>query len=35
MWLWVSRPLPENVVELDYRRSMYLRRFEIEHTYKF
>ena len=35
MWLWASQPVPENAAQVDHWWSMYLRRFDIEHTFRF
>ncbi|MBB2993855.1 NF041680 family putative transposase [Paeniglutamicibacter cryotolerans] len=35
MWLWASKPVPGDVREVDHWWSMYLRRFDIEHTFRF
>ena len=35
LWLWVSKPVPEDGREMDHWWSMYLRRFDIEHTFRF
>lgn len=35
MWSWVSNPIPENVSEVAHWWSMYLRRFDPEHTFRF
>ncbi|GAA1874630.1 hypothetical protein GCM10009715_21780 [Paeniglutamicibacter psychrophenolicus] len=35
MWLWASTPVPENEAQADHWWSMYLRRFDLEHTFRF
>lgn len=35
LWLWASKPIPDNVQEVDHWWSMYLRRFDLEHTFRF
>lgn len=35
MWLWASKPIPDTAREVDHWWSMYLRRFDIEHTFRF
>lgn len=35
LWLWVSKPVPDDGQEMDHWWSMYLRRFDIEHTFRF
>lgn len=35
LWLWVSKPLPDGAVEVDHWWSLFLRRFDIEHTFRF
>lgn len=35
MWLWASQPLSEDGWEVDHWWSMYLRRFDLEHTFRF
>lgn len=35
LWLWASKPLPENAAEVDHWWSLFLRRFDIEHTFRF
>lgn len=35
LWLWVSKPDPTDGREMDHWWSMYLRRFDIEHTFRF
>ncbi|MFT4230894.1 MAG: NF041680 family putative transposase [Microbacterium sp.] len=35
VWLWASKPAPDNGAELDHWWSMYLRRFDLEHTFRF
>jgi hypothetical protein len=35
MWLWASKPVPENAAQIDHWWSMYLRRFDVEHTFRF
>ncbi|MCW4466905.1 hypothetical protein OK351_15570 [Glutamicibacter sp. MNS18] len=35
MWLWASTPVAQNVAEMDHWWSMYLRRFDLEHTFRF
>lgn len=35
LWLWVSKPLPEDAAEVDHWWSLFLRRFDIEHTFRF
>lgn len=35
LWLWVSKPVPEGGREMDHWWSMYLRRFDLEHTFRF
>lgn len=34
MWLWISKPVPEDLDEVDHWWSMYLRRFDLEHTFR-
>lgn len=35
VWLWVSEPIPSGEAEIDHWWSMYLRRFDLEHTFRF
>lgn len=35
VWLWVSKPIPDHGAEVDHWWSMYLRRFDLEHTFRF
>lgn len=35
VWLWVLKPVPENASEVDHWWLMYLRRFDLEHTFRF
>ena len=35
LWLWVSQPVPGDGTEMDHGWSMYLRRFDLEHTFRF
>lgn len=35
LWLWVSKPVPDSEAELDHWWAMFLRRFDIEHTFRF
>lgn len=35
LWLWVSKPLPGDGAEVDHWWSLFLRRFDIEHTFRF
>ncbi|MGB4778365.1 hypothetical protein [Microbacterium sp.] len=35
VWLWASKPAPDHDAELDHWWSMYLRRFDLEHTFRF
>lgn len=35
MWLWVSKSVPEDAAEVDHWWSMYLRHFDLEHTFRF
>lgn len=35
VWLWVSKPSPGGGAEVDHWWSMYLRRFDLEHTFRF
>lgn len=35
LWLWSSKPIPENQEQADHWWSMYLRRFDLEHTFRF
>ena len=35
VWLWVSRPVPASGTEVDHWWSMFLRRFDLEHTFRF
>ncbi|GGG67640.1 hypothetical protein GCM10011374_34940 [Kocuria dechangensis] len=34
VWLWVSKPVPGNGAEVDHWWSMFLRRFDLEHTFE-
>lgn len=34
LWLWVSKPIPDDGREMDHWWSMYLRRFDLEHTFR-
>ena len=35
VWLWVSKPVPDGGREVDHWWSMFLRRFDLEHTFRF
>lgn len=35
VWLWVSKPIPDHGAEVDHWWWMYLRRFDLEHTFRF
>ncbi|WP_427019166.1 NF041680 family putative transposase (plasmid) [Pseudarthrobacter sp. P1] len=35
LWLWASKPVPDDGQEMDHWWSMYLRRFDLEHTFRF
>lgn len=35
VWLWASKPLPGDAAQVDHWWSMYLRRFDLEHTFRF
>lgn len=35
LWLWASKPVPEDVDAVDRWWSAYLRRFDLEHTFRF
>ena len=35
VWLWASQPLPDTAADVDHWWSMYCRRFDIEHTFRF
>ena len=35
LWLWASKPMPANAGEMDHWWSMCLRRFDLEHTFRF
>lgn len=35
LWLWVSKPVPDGAGEVDHWWSLFLRRFDIEHTFRF
>ncbi|WP_427016775.1 NF041680 family putative transposase [Pseudarthrobacter sp. P1] len=35
VWLWVSKPVPDSGTELDHWWSMVIRRFDLEHTFRF
>lgn len=35
VWLWVSKPVPGSVTEVDHWWSMFMRRFDLEHTFRF
>lgn len=35
VWLWVSKPVPDNGAEVDHWWSMFIRRFDTEHTFRF
>ncbi|MFT4052514.1 MAG: NF041680 family putative transposase [Microbacterium sp.] len=35
VWLWASKPTPDDRAEIDHWWSMYLRRFDLEHTFRF
>lgn len=35
VWLWVSKTVPDSTAELDHWWSMFLRRFDLEHTFPF
>lgn len=35
LWLWVSEPVPNHGPEIDHWWSMFLRRFDLKHTFRF
>lgn len=35
VWLWVSKPVPDHEAEVDHWWSMFIRRFDLEHTFRF
>lgn len=35
VWLWASEPVPADAAEVDHWWSLYLRRFDLEHTFRF
>lgn len=35
VWLWSSKPVPDTVAEIDHWWAMFLRRFDLEHTFRF
>lgn len=35
LWLWSSKPVPDNMAEIDHWWSMFIRRFDLEHTFRF
>lgn len=35
VWLWVSKPVPDSGAEVDHWWSMFIRRFDLEHTFRF
>lgn len=35
VWLWTSKPIPDNGAEVDHWWSMFIRRFDLEHTFRF
>lgn len=35
VWLWASKPVPDSGTEVDHWWSMFLRRFDLEHTFRF
>ena len=35
VWLWVSKPVPDNGAEVDHWWSLFIRRFDLEHTFRF
>lgn len=35
VWLWVSKPVPDSGAEVDHWWSMFIRRFDVEHTFRF
>ncbi len=35
VWLWASKPVPESDAEIDHWWSMFIRRFDLEHTFRF
>lgn len=35
VWLWTSKPVPDNAAEVDHWWSMFIRRFDLEHTFRF
>ena len=35
VWLWTSKPVPDNGAEVDHWWSMFIRRFDLEHTFRF
>lgn len=35
VWLWASKPTPGGAAEIDHWWSMFIRRFDIEHTFRF
>lgn len=35
IWLWISKPVPDSGAEIDHWWSMFIRRFDLEHTFRF
>lgn len=35
VWLWCSKPVPDHGEEVDHWWSMFIRRFDLEHTFRF
>ncbi|MGH3504084.1 MAG: NF041680 family putative transposase [Nocardioidaceae bacterium] len=35
VWLWASKPIPDSPDEVDHWWSMYIRRFDLEHTFRY
>lgn len=35
VWLWCSKPVPDNGPEVDHWWAMFIRRFDLEHTFRF
>lgn len=35
VWLWASKPVPDSEAEVDHWWSMFIRRFDLEHTFRF
>ena len=35
VWLWASKPIPDNGAEVDHWWAMFIRRFDLEHTFRF